>query len=75
MAKKITITKSNRKLMILILLLLVFSTGFLIARVRYKPQIRATFNMVQEREQKINELREVIKSYENQIMMQGTKKK
>ena len=55
--------------MILILLLLVFSAGFLIARVRYKPQITTTFNMVQEREQKINDLREVIKSYENQLML------
>ena len=55
--------------MILILLLLVFSAGFLIARVRYKPQIRATFNMVQEREDKIRELKEVIKSYENQLML------
>ena len=69
MAKRITITKSNRKLMILILLLLVFSAGFLIARVRYKPQIRATFNMVQEREDKIRELKEVIKSYENQLKL------
>ena len=61
--------------MILILLLLVFSAGFLIARVRYKPQIRATFNMVQEREDKIRELKEVIKSYENQIMILDAKKK
>lgn len=75
MAKRITITKSNRKLMILILLLLVFSAGFLIARVRYKPQIRATFNMVQEREDKIRELKEVIKGYENQIMILDAKKK
>ncbi len=61
--------------MILILLLLVFSAGFLIARVRYKPQIRATFNMVQEREDKIRELKEVIKGYENQIMILDAKKK
>ena len=61
--------------MILILLLLVFSAGFLIARVRYKPQIRATFNMVQEREDKIRELKEVIKGYENQIIILYAKKK
>lgn len=74
MAKRVTISKSNRKLMILILLFLVFSAGFLLARTRYKPQIRATFNMVQEREEKIRDLREVIKSYEKQLMAPQTKK-
>lgn len=72
---KARLTRDNRKLIILIVLFIAFAAGFLVARTRYKPQIRETFNMVQEREQKINELREVIKSYENQIMMQDTKKK
>ncbi|OGH16639.1 MAG: hypothetical protein A3C30_04395 [Candidatus Levybacteria bacterium RIFCSPHIGHO2_02_FULL_40_18] len=71
---KARLSRDNRKLIIIIVLLIAFAAGFLIARTRYKPQIRETFNMVQEREQTINELREVIKSYENQII-QGTKKK
>lgn len=62
------LNRSNRKLIIVIVLLIAFAAGFLVARTRYKPQIRETFNMVQEREQKISELREVIKSYENQLM-------
>lgn len=72
---KARLTRDNRKLIILVVLLIAFAAGFLVARTRYKPQIRETFNMVQEREQTISELQEVIKSYENQMMMQNTKKK
>ena len=68
------VTKSNRKLIIVIVLFIAFAAGFLVARTRYKPQIRETFNMVQEREQKINELKEVIKSYENQLMPKTNKR-
>ena len=68
------LTRNNRKLIILIVIFIAFAAGFLVARTRYKPQIRETFNLVQEREQKINELREVIKSYENQMMQQVKKK-
>lgn len=71
---KARLTRDNRKLIILIVLLIAFAAGFLVARTRYKPQIRATFNMVQEREDKIAELKEVIKSYEKQLM-QSTKKR
>ena len=72
---KARLTRDNRKLIILIVLFIAFAAGFLVARTRYKPQIRETFNMVQERESRISELKEVIKSYETQIMMQDTKKK
>ena len=65
---KARLTRDNRKLIILIVLFIAFAAGFLVARVRYKPQIRTTFNMVQEREDKIRELKEVIKSYEDQMM-------
>ena len=68
------ISKDNRKIVLVIVLLVVFLAGFLIARTRYKPQIRATFNMVQEREDQIKELKEVIKSYEKQMMPSSKKK-
>ena len=71
---KATLSRDNRKLIILIVLFIAFAAGFLVARARYKPQIRETFNMVQEREQKINELKEVIKSYENQLMPKTNKR-
>ncbi len=65
---QVRLNRNNRKLIIVIVLFIAFAAGFLVARTRYKPQIRETFNMVQEREQTISELQEVIKSYENQLM-------
>jgi uncharacterized membrane protein len=62
------LSRNSRKIIILIILFIAFAAGFLTARTRYKPQIREKFNMIQEREQKISELREVIKSYEDQMM-------
>ena len=71
---KARLTRDNRKLIILIVIFIAFAAGFLVARTRYKPQIRETFNMVQEREDTVRELKEVIKSYEKQLMG-PTKKK
>ena len=71
---KATLSRDNRKLVIIVVLFIAFAAGFLVARARYKPQLRETFNMVQERELKISELREVIKSYENQLMPKTNKK-
>ena len=71
---KARLTRNNRKLIILIVLFIAFAAGFLVARTRYKPQIRETFNMVQERESRISELKEVIKSYETQLMQSAKKK-
>lgn len=71
---KARLSRDNRKLVILIVLFIAFAAGFLVARTRYKPQIRTTFNMVQEREDTIAELREVIKSYEQQLTQQGKKR-
>ncbi len=56
--------------MILIVLLLVFSAGFLVARARYKPQIRTSFDMVMEREELINDLKTRITTYEDKIRME-----
>ncbi|MBI4092097.1 MAG: hypothetical protein HY427_02750 [Candidatus Levybacteria bacterium] len=70
---KARLTRNNRKLIILIVLFIAFAAGFLVARTRYKPQIRETFNMVQERESRISELKEVIKSYENQLTQPNRK--
>jgi len=72
---KARLSRDNRKLIILVVLFIAFAAGFLVARTRYKPQIRETFNMVQEREDTIRDLREVIKSYENQItILQKTRR-
>lgn len=61
--------KSQRKLLILIALLIAFSAGFLVARARYKPQIRTSFNMVMEREDTIADLEARVKAYEEKMMM------
>ncbi len=72
--KKIS-DRSQKKIWIIVVLLLVFSAGFLLARARYKPQIRETFNMVMEREDAIRDLETKIKAYEDKIMMEETKRR
>lgn len=63
----------QKKLWILIVLLFVFAAGFLIARARYKPQIRTSFDMVMERETLINDLKTRIQAYEDKIRMEMQK--
>ncbi len=68
MAKK---TKTNnidqRKLFVIIMLLVAFSAGFLVARARYKPQIKSTFEMVMERENAIDDLKSKVEEYKEQL--------
>lgn len=61
--------KHNKKIWIFIILLLVFAAGFLVARARYKPQIRTSFDMVMEREGTIAELEAKVKAYEEKMMI------
>lgn len=70
MTSKLNLTNPSSKFMILIVLLLVFSAGFLVARARYKPQIRTSFDMVMEREELINDLKTRITTYEDKIRME-----
>lgn len=65
--------RDQKKIWIAVVLLLVFAAGFLVARVRYKPLIKESFNMVMEREDVINDLKAKIKAYEDKIMMEETK--
>ncbi len=68
MAKK---TKTNnidqRKLFVIIMLLVAFSAGFLVARARYKPQIKSTFEMVMERENAIDDLKSKVEEYKEKL--------
>ena len=64
----------NNLLLILLIAIVAFSAGFVIARARYKPQLRETFNMVMEREDKIDELQSKVQEIENQMKMTNEKK-
>jgi len=57
----------NNLLLIILIAIVAFSAGFVIARARYKPQLRETFNMVMEREDKINKLEDKVETIERQM--------
>ena len=58
----------HKKFWVMVAIVLAFVAGFLVARVRYKPQIQTTYNMVVEREAIIQELRSTIEQLTNPIM-------
>ncbi len=67
--------ESHRKIWIIVAILLAFVAGLLVSRVRYKPQIMATFNLVQDQQQEISALNARIKALEDKIMMEAKTKK
>ncbi|HVT01681.1 MAG TPA: hypothetical protein VHE53_05655 [Patescibacteria group bacterium] len=70
MAKKSTNNVTQDKtLMIVVLLIVGFLIGFLVARARYKPQIMETYNIVQEQKAEISDLKLQISAYKAKIMM------
>ena len=70
-----TTPSSHRKVWIIAAILLAFVAGLLVSRVRYKPQIRATFNLVQDQTQEISELKAQIKTLEDKMLMEAKTKK
>ncbi len=62
-----TTPSTHRKIWIIAAILLAFVAGLLVSRVRYKPQITATFNMVQDQTQEISALNARIKTLEDKI--------
>ena len=63
-----TTTGSHRKFWVIAAILLAFVAGLLVSRVRYKPQIRATFDLVQDQTQEISALNARIKALEDQAI-------
>lgn len=68
---KVASTRDNKKIWIIIILILVFVAGFLVARTRYKPQIEQSFNMIMEREDKITNLQNQITELENKMRLEN----
>lgn len=58
---------THRKIWIIVAILLAFVAGFLVSRVRYKPQITATFNLVADQTQEISQLKTQLQTLENKI--------
>ena len=56
--------------MIILIVLVAFAAGFLIARAKYKAQLKTTYEMVMDREGKISDLGERIKDFQKSMMMQ-----
>ena len=60
-----TTPSTHRKIWIILAILLAFVAGLLVSRVRYKPQITATFNLVQDQQQEISALNARIQALED----------
>ena len=59
----------HKKFWVIVAIVLAFIAGFLVARVRYKPQIQASFKMVIDREDEISNLRQQVQQIEDKMMM------
>lgn len=66
---KDTKTPQNRILLIVIIALVAFSLGFVIARARYKSQLKTTFNMVMEKDAAVTNLKMQMKNLEGKLKM------
>lgn len=69
-----TTPSTHRKFWVIAAILLAFVAGLLVSRVRYKPQITATFNLVQDQQQEISALNTRIKALEDKILMEAKQK-
>jgi hypothetical protein len=67
MAKSKTFIGQHTALTVALIIVLSFAAGFLLARAKYKPQIKQTFDMVMERENTISELQSKIQDFESQL--------
>lgn len=71
MAKKSKIQIiNNKKALILLLVVLTFVAGFLVARAKYKPQITETRLMVEEKNTEVDVLKSKIRELEQKIELQ-----
>jgi hypothetical protein len=61
MAKSKNFIGQHTALTIVIIIIISFAAGFLLARLKYKPQIQATYDMVMERENVISDLKTQLK--------------
>lgn len=68
MAKSKSFIGQHTALTVVIIIVVAFIAGFILARAKYKPQIRESFDMVMEREGRIAELESKLKDYENAVM-------
>lgn len=69
MAKGTKNAAMNPKMIVAILLLVAFSAGFIVARIKYKPQIVELSNMAQEKAKEATE----VKMSANKVMMKNGK--
>lgn len=66
--KKIKVAdKHQKKLWMILVLIVVFGAGFLVARARYKPQIQATYNLVVEKQAEVDDLQAQIDAYKTKM--------
>lgn len=55
----------SKLLLVIIVAVVAFSFGFMIARAKYKTQLNTTYNMVMEKQDKINDLNAKVQSIQN----------